>query len=173
MSDGKTRLEQAATMPRSAMEGLTAIAQDAARQNDAGTLGVDGWIRTGHRLVDLAVRAYAGFLQALIAGPWWAAPAPSGAPSPSEPIPVTAQSYQRKFTIVKPFTRVGIPRMRIPNQFIRFEPELLPAGAKEFRIALRNYNFVGANYTGTIHLSKAAAAPGAQPEKPIEVTVGL
>jgi hypothetical protein len=136
MSDRKTRWEQAATVPRGVMEDMTAVVQDAARQNDA-------------------------------------APSSSGEPSPSEPKTVKAQSYQRKFTIVKPFVRVGMPRMRIPNHLIRFEPELLPAGATEFQLALRDYNFVGANYSGTIRLSPAAAAPGAKPEEPITVTVGL
>jgi hypothetical protein len=172
MSDRKRRFQQVTAVPRGLMEGVTEIARDAAKQNDAGTLGVDGWIRAGHQMIDLGMGAYASLLQALIAGPWWAAPAP-GEPEPSEPIPVSAQPYPRKFTIVRPFVRVGIPRMRIPNHAIRFEPEQLPAGAREFRIALRDHNFVGATYKATVRLSPAAAVRDAKAEKPFEVIVGL
>jgi hypothetical protein len=173
MTDRKTRLRNMTAAGQGLAEDITAIARDAAKQNDAGTLGVDGWMRAGHQLIDIGVRAYAELLQALIAGPWWTAPPPSGEPLPSDPIPVTAQPYLRKFTIVKPFVREGLPRMRIPNQAITFEPEQLPAGATQFRIALRNYNFVGANYKGTIRLSPAAPTPGAKAEAPMPVIVGL
>jgi hypothetical protein len=172
MSDRKRRFRQATAVPRGLMEGMTEIARDAAKQNDAGTLGVDGWIRAGHQMIDLGMRAYASLFQALVAGPWWAAP-PAGEPEPSEPIEVGAQRYPRKFTIVKPFVRVGIPRMRIPDHAIRFEPEELPAGASEFRIALRDSNFVGATYKATVRLSPAAAVRGAKADEPFEVTVGL
>lgn len=173
MSERNMRLEQPARAAQGLMQGVNAIVRDAAKENDAGTLGVDGWIRSGHSLIDLGVRAYAGLLQTLIAGPWWASSPPSGEPSPSEPIAVPARPYLRKFTIVEPFVRVGIPRIRIPNQAIRFEPELLPGGATEFQVALRDYNFVGATYTGKIRLSRAGSAPRAPAEKPIKVTVGL
>jgi hypothetical protein len=173
MTDRTTRFRRAAAVPQGLLEGMTDIARDAAQRNDAGTLGVDGWIRAGHQIVDLWARAYAGFLQALIAAPWWAAPAPSGEPLPSDPITVSAKPYARTFSIVKPFTRVGLAGMRIPNQFIRFEPELLPAGQTQFRIALRNYNFIGANYTATIRLIPTETTPGAASEPPIPVTVCL
>jgi hypothetical protein len=173
MSDRTTRFRQAVAVPQGLMQGMTEIARDAAKQNDAGTLGVDGWIRAGHQMIDLWARVYAGFLQAIIAGPWWAAPPPSGEPLPSDPKTVPAQPYPRKFTIVKPFARVGLPQIRIPNQFIRFEPEQLAAGQTQFRIALRNYNFVGANYTGTLRLSPTATTPGTRSENPITVIVGL
>ena len=173
MSNRQKRFRQATAVPRGLMEGMTGIASDAAEQNDAGTLGVDGWIRTGHQMIDMGMRAYAGLVQSLIAGPWWAAAPASGEPEPSEPIKVPAQRYPRKFTIVKPFVRVGIPRMRIPDHAIRFEPEELPAGAEEFKIALTDDNFVGATYKATVRLSPAAAIRDAKAEDPFEVIVGL
>ncbi|PXX06311.1 hypothetical protein [Mycolicibacterium moriokaense] len=153
-------------------EGVKAVARDVAAQNDAGALGADGLMQTGHRLIDLGVKAYAAFLQAAIAGPWWAAPT-SGEPEPSDPITVAAQPYARSFAIVEPFVRVGIPRMRIPNQAIRFEPEALPIGATQFRIAVKNYDFIGANYRGKVALRPAGPASGAQAAASIEVIVGL
>lgn len=173
MTGGNTPLQRPAAVARGFLDGINAVARDAANQNDAGTLGMDGWIRTGHQLIDVGIKAYAAFLQAAIAGPWWAAAEPSGEPSPSEPVPVAARAYPRRFTIVEPFARVGIPRQRIPNQAIRFEPDVLPIGATQFRIALKNYDYVGANYRAKIALSPAGSASGAQPEKPIEVIVGL
>jgi hypothetical protein len=172
MTGRNTPLQRPAGVAQGFIEGVKAVARDAAQQNDAGTLGMDGWIRTGHQLIDLWVKAYASLVQAAIAGPWWASPV-SGEPSPSEPITVPARPYPRRFTIVEPFARVGIPRIRIPNQAIRFEPDVLPIGATEFRIALNNYDFIGANYRAKIALSPAGSAPGAQPETPFEVIVGL
>lgn len=163
--------------PAAAAQGLldrvNALARDAAKQNDAGTLGMDGWIRTGHQLIDLWVREYASYLQAAISGPWWAAPQVSGEPLASEPITVVAQRYPRTFIIVEPFARVGLPRIRIPNQAIRFEPDPLPIGATEFRIALKNFDFIGSNYSAKIALIPAGSPFGAQAEKPIDVVVGL
>jgi hypothetical protein len=172
MTGRNTPQQRPAAVAQGLFEGAKAVARDAAQQNDAGTLGMDGLIRNGHRLIDLGVKAYAAFLQAAIAGPWWAA-SPSGEPLPSDPIPVTAQPYPRSFAIVEPFARVGIPQMRIPNQAIRFEPDVLPIGATQFRIALKNYDFIGANYRGKVALRPAGSATGAQAETPIEVIVGL
>jgi hypothetical protein len=172
MNNRKKRFRQATAVPRGLMEGMTEIARDAAEQNDAGTLGVDGWIRAGHQMVDLGMRTYAGVLQALVAGPWWGAP-PVGEPEPSEPIKVTPQRYPRRVTIVKPFVQVGRPRIRIPDHAIRFEPEELPAGAQAFQVALTDYNFVGATYEATVRLVPAAAIRGAKAEDPVDVIAGL
>lgn len=171
---GRTNpVQRPATVAQGFRDGVIAVVRDAAQRNDAGTLGMDGWIGTGHQLIDLWVKGYAAFLQAALAGPWWATPTGPGEPLPSAPITVSAQPYPRKFTIVEPFARVGIPRQRIPNQAIRFEPDVLPIAATQFRIALKNYDFVGANYRGKIALSPAISVSGAQAEKPIEVIVGL
>ena len=43
---------------------------------------------------------------------------------------------------------------------------MLPGGATQFQIALRDYNFVGATYSGMVRLSPAAAAAGAKAEEP-------
>jgi hypothetical protein len=162
-------LRRHAAVARSAMAQLRAITNEAAKDNDAGTLGVDGWIRTGHRLIDLQVRTFAGFLQASMAGPWWAEP-PSSDPLPSEPIPVPteAQIPGTTITIAEPFVRVGLPRVTIPNNVIKFLPDVLSSGQQSFQIALKDYDYVGANYTGKVRLS----APG-KPDEVVPVTVGL
>lgn len=48
------------------------------------------------------------------------------------------------------------------------ESEVLPGGATQFQIALRDYNFVGATYSGMVRLSRA----GAKAEEAIPVTAG-
>jgi hypothetical protein len=173
MTNRDTLFQRPAAAAQGFLDNVNALARDAARQNDAGTLGMDGWMRTGHQLIDLWVRTYASYLQAALSGPWWTSPAVSGEPLASEPIVVSEERYPRTFRIVEPFARVGLPRTRIPAQAIRFEPDPLPIGATEFRIALKNYDFVGANYTGKIALIPAGSATTAQPEKPIDVIVGL
>ena len=61
----------------------------------------------------------------------------------------------------------------IDSELIRFEPEELPAGAEEFKIALTDDSFVGATYKATVRLSPAAAIRDAKAEDPFEIFVGL
>lgn len=168
MTGPRKPLRRHAAVARSAIAQLRAITSEAAKDNDAGTLGVDGWIRTGHRLIDLQVRTFAGFLQASMAGPWWAEP-PSGEPLPSEPIHVKKKvDYPRNITVAAPFVRVGLPRVTLPNNVIRFMPDVLPAQSDSFQIALKDYDYVGANYTGKVRLSASG-----KPDEVVPVTVGL
>jgi hypothetical protein len=164
------RVRRQATVARGFMEQMRAVTRDAAKQNDAGTLGMDGWIQTMHKMIDVGVRTYAALLETAVAGPWWTEASP-GEPPTSEKIEVQSQPYPRKFTIVEPFARVGLPWVKIPNDVIRFEPEILPRGAEEFKIGLKDYDFCGANYTGTIRLSPAWSS--GPPEAPRTLTVGL
>ena len=168
MTAPRKPLGRHAAIARGAIQQLRAITTEAAEDNDAGTLGVDGWIRTAHRLFDLQVRTFAGFLQASLAGPWWAEP-PSGEPPPSEPVEVkTKTEHQRNISVATSFARVGLPWVKIPDHVIGFIPEVLPPGADTFQVALKDYDYVGANYTGKVRLS----AQG-QPDEVIDVTVGL
>jgi hypothetical protein len=166
------RFQHQATVAQDLFKQVRTTARDAARANDAGTLGVDGWIQTMHKLINFGIGAYADSVQALLAGPWWLEP-PFGEPPTSEPITVSAQDYARGITIVEPFTRVGLPRVQIPNQLIQFEPDVLPARQTDIRIKLKDYRYLGANYTGTICLQGLDAQPGVPPEEPITRTVGL
>ena len=169
MTGPRTPLRRHAVVVRGAMQELRAITNEAAKDNDAGKLGVDGWIRTAHRLIDLQVRTFAGFLQASLAGPSWAEP-PSGEPPPSDPVEVPHPApYPRTLAIAEPFARVGLPRVTIPNSVIKFLPDVLPENQRTFQIALKDYDYVGANYTGKVRLS----APDQSAEEPFWVTVGL
>ena len=168
MTAPRNPLGRHAAVARGAIQQIRAITTEAAADNDAGTLGVDGWIRTAHRLIDLQVRTFGGLLQASLAGPWWAQPQ-SGEPPPSGPIEVeTKPRYRRNISIAAPFTRVGLPWVKIPNDVIQFIPDVLDAGKNSFQIALKNYDYVGANYTGRVRLSARG-----QKDEVFPVTVGL
>ena len=172
MSDRNLRFQQQTNAVRDMLGQVSAVARDWAKENDAGTWGVDGWVRTIHNLIELQVTAYAAFLNSIVTGSAWAEPAAE--PLLSEPIDVTAQSYPRTFTIVEPFVRLGLPPTQIPNHFIAFDPPVLPHGATRLQVTLNNYDFIGSNYTGTIGLCKATAPSGAPPDEVLPpVTVGL
>jgi hypothetical protein len=130
---------------------LRAIVAQAAHEDKAGTWGLDGWIRTIHNLIDLQVRTYAAVLQSGISGPCWSG-SPVSRPLPSEDITVAPKDYPRDLT-ASDFARLGIPHAKLPAFCIGFEPEFLPAGETRFRVFLRDYRYVGANYTGKITLT--------------------
>ena len=92
-------------------------------------------------------------------------------PLPSEAIEVQPIAHARQIEAAGPFVRVGMPNVTLPLSAIGFEPSLLPAGATQFQIVLRNYNYLGANYTGTIKLTTQAATSSAAVN--MVVTVGL
>jgi hypothetical protein len=167
MTAPRNPLPRHAAVARGAIQQLRAITTEAAEDNDRGELGVDGWIRTAHRLIDLQVRTFAGLLQASLAGPWWAEP-PSGEPLPAEIKVEEPKNYERKITVAAPFVRVGQTQTRLHSNVIRFIPEVLPKNADTFAIALEDYDYIGANYTGKVRLS----APDHEDEV-ISVTVGL
>jgi len=165
-----TLLQQQADLMQGMLDRVDKISKEAAKDDDDGTWGVDGWIRTMHNLIDLGVRMYASFLQAAIANPlWWMQPI-SGDPQPSEWITVNSAKYPRKLAVIE-LARVGYPNQKLAPSCVGFRPEILPPGATRFRMFLKDYNYVGANYTGKISLTNMTD-PKAKPD-PEPVTVGL
>jgi hypothetical protein len=170
MSAPKMRMQRTANVMRGALREFNTITENASKTDKAGEWGLDAWIRIIHELVDLQVRTSAAVLQAAVAGPWWTE-ALDDEPQPSDPVTVDAQNYPRNLQAASPFVRVGLPQTTIPAYNIGFNPEVLPANATEFRVVLRDYRFVGANYKGTVRLTNATN-PSAAPVKK-EVIVGL
>jgi hypothetical protein len=148
---------------------IDTIVENASDTDKAGKWGLDGWIRTIHDLCDLQVRTFATVLQAGIAAPWWAAESPDE-PVPADPIPVKPKNYPRALS-ASAFRRVGLPGTTIPPYSLGFEPEILPAGATEFRIVLKDDRFLGANYEGSVLLTPTSGS-AARPDT-VEVIVGL
>jgi hypothetical protein len=155
-------------MMRGYMDEITTIVDNASVEDKEGRWGLDPWIRIVHDLVDLQVRTTAAVIQGALAGPWWATPAPEGLDP--EPVDVEPANFPR-IVSASPFTRVGQPMTVIPAASLDLEPDVLPAGAKQIQILLKDYRFVGANYEGRITLTNASD-PKAEPET-VEVTVGL
>jgi hypothetical protein len=143
---------------------------DAAKQSDSAEgLGIDGRIALVHGLVDLWVKGWVSFVECAVKGPP-VVPGSSQAnvPLPSEDIEVPSTTYPRQLQFKGPFTRVGLPNVTLPVSAIGFDPSFLPAGFSKFRIVLKDYNYAGANYTGTVLLSTQALKPDE-----MVVTVGL
>jgi hypothetical protein len=170
MTAPKNRISQAANMTRGYFREVKTITETASKTDKSGEWGLDAWVRIIHELVDLQVRTGAAVLQAALSGPWWTEPL-EDEPQPSDPVKVDAKNYPRTLRAASPFVRIGLPGIAIPAHSIGFDPELLPAGASEFRIVLMNYRYVGANYQGTVRLTPVSD-PKAAPDE-IRVTVGL
>ena len=155
---------------------------EAADQSDtAEGLGIDGRIALIHGLVDLWVKGNVVLLQALLAGPPGGTESGSSSastlrtsePLPSEIVVVTAQPFPRRLDAKGPFTRVGLNKRTVPQSCLAFDPEVLGANETEFRVRLKDFRFVGSNYTGTVRLTgEPAAVPGSAPDE-LVVTVGL
>ncbi|WP_319430815.1 hypothetical protein [Mycobacterium sp. RTGN5] len=165
------QLQRPASVVRGYYDQINEIAQDAARRDDAGKWGIDGWVRLIHNLLDLNMRTYAGAVQVALAGPsWWLQPT-STKPIPPDPIDVPDRPYLRAVSVVQPFERIGRPDVRIPLQALTFEPALLAPGAKQVQIILTDDRYTGANYTGALRLRRADGA--GQDSETVTVTVGL
>jgi hypothetical protein len=167
--DPSGTLQQQEDVARALLYQLNVIADEAAAGDKAGKWGLDGWIRTIHNLVDLQVRTYAAILRTSLAGGWWKKLF-LGEPWPSEPIPVDPQPFARDLR-ADIFSRLALPKRTIPPFLIGFRPEYLPPGATQFRMYVKDYGYVGSNYTGDVYLTSRATTPPVT-EK-ITVTVGL
>ena len=86
----------------------------------------------------------------------------------------TAESYDRSIEAIAPWVRVGLPTDTLPIHLIKL-PKVLPANASSFRIGLKDYNYIGANYRGQLVLKRAANGTNALADDgpPFTVTAGL
>lgn len=150
----------------------------AEKSDSAEGLGVDDRIQLVHGLVDLWVKGYVAWLGAIIkGGAFWPGPPPATVPLPSEVIPVAPRPYWRRIECVGSFVRVGMPNVAIAPPTFVFDPEFVPPAATQIRLVLRDYRFIGSNFTGKIKLTAAATATPLAPQDLVSdervVTVGL
>jgi hypothetical protein len=167
--DPSGTLQEQEDIARALLYQLNVIADAAAAEDKAGKWGLDGWIRTIHNLVDLQVRTYAAILQTSIGSSWWKKLL-FGEPRPSEPIKVDPQPFVRDLR-ADTFRRIALPKRAIPPSLIGFRPEYLPAGATQFQMYVKDYRYIGSNYTGDVILTSRYTTPPVS--KKITVTVGL
>ena len=144
----------------------------AAKRADDDDFGIDARISTAHQFVDMEIKGHAKLLETVIKGPW--VPVVSGTPEDSDPIYVAAEPYDRIIEAIDPWVRVGITTDKLPAHLINV-PKVLPANASSFRIGLKDYNYIGANYRGQLVLKRAAAGTNALADDgpPFTVTAGL
>ena len=159
--------------------GASKLWTTAAQQSDSATgLGIDGRIGLVHGLVDLWVKSWVALLEGIIkSGGSLPGQPQATAPLPSEVITVEAATYPRKVECDGPFERIGLPNIKIEPPAFVFEPEILPPNLAQIRVVLKDYNYIGSNFTGKIKLTRSPAGPTLAPEDPAltekVVTVGL
>jgi hypothetical protein len=154
------------SVAQAVLDQIATTAKAAAKEMDAGTYSLDDRIKSMHRLWALSVQGWAAWVQAAVSGPgfgvkWDAVPAPS------EPITVTADpTYRRKIDVATSFTQVGDPATVVPNNQIKFIPQVLDVGVTQFQIAVVNPDLSGRAYTGDVRLTTITAT-GTPPEQEV------
>jgi hypothetical protein len=144
---------------------------EAAKRADDDDFGIDARISTAHQFVDMEIKGHAKLLETVIKGPW--VPVVSETPEDSDPIYVQAENYDRSIEVIDPWVRVGISTDELPADSIKV-PKVLPANASSFRIGLKDYNYIGANYRGQLQFKRTTATNTlADDGPPFTVTAGL
>jgi hypothetical protein len=107
----------------------------------------------------------------LIKGPL--VPIVSNIPLDSDPIYITPVPYDRTVEAKAPWVRIGLNTEILPVNVIKV-PAVVPANSGSFKIGLKDYNYIGANYRGDLVLKKAATGTNALADDgEITVTAGL
>ena len=141
-------------------------------------LGIDERINLLHNLVDVWVKGYASMLQAALASQK-GAQAPLAPGRLTQTVSVEPADYARQVSAAGPFTRVGIDSRVIPVSSIAFEPPTLAAGATDFVFVVKDVDFVGSNYRGSVTLTPTPDTPlqdgkgGQRAPQTEAITVGL
>lgn len=148
------------------------ILEEAARTDESGDWGLNGWIRLGHNLIDLQIKTSASLLQMGLAGPWWLHPVTGEVPLSAE-ITVPPADYPRAIWILESFRRTAAVDTTIPDRAISFVPPVLAPGETTFQIALSDDEYAGATYRGTVAFRPTGGSRRASDQPPVPITVGL
>jgi hypothetical protein len=171
MSEPSGQFDEYADALRDVIKKGTEATVEAAKRADDDDFGIDARISTAHQFVDMEIKGHAKLLETLVKGPW--VPMVSDTPEDSDPIYVDAQDYDRSIEALDPWVRVGIPTDKLPASLIKV-PKVLPANASSFRIGLKDYNYIGANYRGQLVLKRTTSTNAlAGDGPPFTITAGL
>jgi hypothetical protein len=171
MSEPSGQFDEYADALRDVIKKGTEATVEAAKRADDDDFGIDARISTAHQFVDMEIKGHAKLLETLVKGPW--VPMVSDTPEDSDPIYVDAQDYDRSIEALDPWVRVGIPTDKLPASLIKV-PKVLPANASSFRIGLKDYNYIGANYRGQLVLKRTTSTNAlADDGPPFTITAGL
>jgi hypothetical protein len=164
VTDSPTAIAQFTATTNAAVGQAQQVAQQAVAQIDAGTFGCEAWCQSLLNFFNIVAQGSATHFQTAISQPCCgtspAQETPSCGMQPSDPISVPADNeFSRQLSVAAPFTRVG-GQLSIPNSMIGFQtdvgskPDVLAAGATSFAVYLRDAQYIGASYTGTVRLSR-------------------
>jgi hypothetical protein len=162
MTDSRDAVQEFTKTTNAAVGQVRLVAKDAVAQIDAGTYGCEAWGRSMIKLFDIMARGSATHFQIAISDGCCPTSSTGGATcgmQPCDPIPVAADNdFSRELSVAVPFTRVG-GQVTIPPNLIGFKPAVLVAGATSFAVYLRNPQYMGASYTGTVRLTRVTTNP--------------
>ena len=171
MSEPSGQFDEYADALRDVIKKGTEATVEAAKRADDDDFGIDARISTAHQFVDMEIKGHAKLLETLVKGPW--VPMVSETPEDSDPIYVGAEPYDRSIEALDPWVRVGIPTDKLPASLIKV-PKVLPANASSFRIGLKDYNYIGANYRGQLRLKRTTSTNAlADDGSSFTITAGL
>ena len=173
MTTPANRLQTHSVVGQQLIDKAATLWVEAGEQSDSAEgLGIDGQIALVHDLIALSLTGWAAAVECVIKGPGFlTALSQATEPLPSEIIDVGQSPYPRQLQAKGPFVRVGLEKITIPVSAIGFKPPSLPAGVTQFRLVLKDYRYVGANYKGTIVVTTQTPSTIVTDEK--TVTVGL
>jgi len=170
MTSPQSRFEQQTAGAQGYVDEFGRVLKDAAQRIDEGRHSWDDQVKTVHRLIELEALGAVALTQAVIKGPCTGKI--RDVPKPSDKIPVTPESQYTRQLEVAPggsFVRVAPPRLTIPDHLINFVPDYIAAGVDHFRIGLRDPDFSGFRYRGTVRLRNVSRGTYVD----MRVTVGL
>lgn len=178
MTDSPDTIQQFTITTNAAVAQAQQVANEAVAQIDAGTYGIDAWSRSLLTLFDIVARGSAAHFQTAISQPCCPTSpnevTPSCGMEPSDAFPPVApdNGFSRQLSVVVPFTQVG-GQVTIPNNLIGFQPAVLAAGGTSFAVYLRDVQYIGASYTGTVRLTRITSNVAAAHYVDVVVTVEL
>jgi hypothetical protein len=169
MTDSRDAVQQFTATTDAAVAQARLLAQDAVAQIDAGTYGCEAWGRSLVQLFDIVARGSATHFQTAVSHGCCGAVSSGSSGScegqcgvqPCDPIDVhqVDDNFSRGLSIAAALTRVG-GGVSIPPNMIGFEPAVLAAGATSFAVYLKDVQYIGASYTGTVRLTRVTSDPG-------------
>ena len=160
MTDSRDAIRQFTATTDAAVAQARLVAQYAVAQIDAGTYGCEAWGRSMVQLFDIVARGSATHVQTAVSHGCCGTTSSGSSEGqcgmePCDPIAVQAvdDDYSRQLSVTVPLTRVGA-QVSIPPNMIGFQPAVLAAGATSFAVYLRDVQYIGASYTGTVRLTR-------------------
>jgi hypothetical protein len=134
-----------------------AILLEANDQINKGTFGAEQWAKSTQRLSNLALTAGIELAPPLLPIP--CLPTPSQGPDFSDFITTTPDNEsKRELSVARSFVRDGAPWCVIPDQFVVFQPGILPVYARRFRLAATWPGLRSGTYRGRVRLTRIQTA---------------